>query len=61
MVVDFGDLDKSVQDLTVGESGHVASPHYKDEWPSYYAGKSFPMEFDRIDAAEVLNVKPAQP
>ncbi len=61
MVVDLGDLDKSVQNITVGESGHVASSHYKDEWAAYYVGKSFPMQFDRVDAKDVLTVKPAQP
>ena len=59
MVVDLGDLDKSVQNLPIGESGHVASPHYKDQWPAYYSGKSFPMQFDKVDAKQVLRVKPA--
>jgi penicillin amidase len=59
MVVDFGDLDSSVQNLLAGESGSVASPHYKDQWPAYYTGESFPMEFDHVDAKEVLRVKPA--
>lgn len=58
MVVDFGDLDKSVQNLVVGESGFVASGHYKDEWPAYYAGTSFPMQFEQVDARETLRVKP---
>lgn len=58
MVVDLGDLDNSVQNLTVGESGFVASAHYKDQWPAYYAGKSFPMQFDHVDAKEVLRVRP---
>jgi penicillin amidase len=58
MVVDFGDLDRSVQNLTVGESGFVASGHYKDQWPAYYSGTSFQMEFERVDAREVLRVKP---
>jgi len=58
MVVDLGDLDKSVQNLVAGESGMVASGHYKDEWPAFYAGKSFPMEFNHIDAKEVLRVQP---
>ncbi|HSU61717.1 MAG TPA: penicillin acylase family protein [Bryobacteraceae bacterium] len=58
MVVDFGDLDSSVQNLVTGESGAVASPHYKDEWPAYYIGKSFPMEFNHVDAKQVLHVKP---
>jgi penicillin amidase len=61
MVVDFGDLDRSVQNLTTGESGFVASSHYKDEWPAYYAGKSFPMQFEHVDAKEVLQVKPGRP
>ncbi|MBV8570424.1 MAG: penicillin acylase family protein [Acidobacteriaceae bacterium] len=59
MVVDFGDFDKSVQNLPEGESGHVASPHYKDQWPAYYVGKSFPMEFNHVEAQQTLQVKPA--
>jgi penicillin amidase len=58
MVVDMGDLDKSVQNLTIGESGFVASGHYKDEWPAYYVGTSFPMQFEHVDARETLRVKP---
>jgi penicillin G amidase len=58
MVVDLGGLDKSVQNLTVGESGFVASPHYKDQWWAYYVGQSFPMQFDHVDAKEVLRVRP---
>ncbi len=59
MVADLADWDKSVQNLTTGESGYVASKHYKDEWPAYYVGKSFPMEFERIDAKETLRIRPA--
>ncbi|HLI63318.1 MAG TPA: penicillin acylase family protein [Terriglobales bacterium] len=58
MVVDLGDLDKSVQNLVTGESGFVASGHYKDQWPAYYTGKSFPMQFDHVEAKEVLRVRP---
>jgi penicillin amidase len=58
MVVDLGDLDKSEQNLVTGESGFVASSHYKDQWDSYYAGKSFPMQFDHVAAKQVLHVTP---
>jgi penicillin amidase len=58
MVVDLGDLDKSVQNLVTGESGFVASGYYKDQWEAYYAGKSFPMQFDHVDGKEVLQVRP---
>jgi penicillin amidase len=59
MVVDLGDLDKSVQNLTVGESGHVASSHYRDQWSAFYNGNSFPMQFDHIDAKDVLTITPS--
>ena len=58
MVADVGDWDESVQNLTVGESGHVASPHYRDEWEAYYVGRSFPMEFERVEAKAVLRIRP---
>jgi penicillin amidase len=58
MVVDFADLDRSVQNLTTGESGAVASAHYKDQWPAYYVGNSFPMEFYNVDAKETLHITP---
>lgn len=58
MVVDLGDLDKSVQNLLVGESGFVASGHYNDQWQAYYSGKSFPMQFDHVNAKDVLRVRP---
>jgi penicillin amidase len=58
MVVDLGQLDNSVENITTGESGHVASSHYKDEWPEYYMGTSFPMEFDHIEVKERLIVRP---
>jgi penicillin G amidase len=61
MVVDFGQLDQSVQNLPAGESGFVASPHYKDQWAAYYAGQSFPMEFEHVDANENLRVRAARP
>jgi penicillin amidase len=59
MVVDFGQLDQSVQNLPAGESGFVASPHYKDQWAAYYAGQSFPMEFEHVDGKEQLRVRAA--
>jgi penicillin amidase len=58
MVVDLGDLDRSVQNLMLGESGSVSSSHFEDEWPAYYYGKSFPMQFNHVDAKDILHVKP---
>ena len=49
MVVDFSDLDQSMQNITLGESGQVFSPYYRDQFPAWYKGESFPMPFS--DAA----------
>ncbi|MDP2998657.1 MAG: penicillin acylase family protein [Bryobacterales bacterium] len=58
MVVDLGDLDRSLQNITVGQSGQFLSPHYKDQWKAYDAGTSFPMQFGKIDAKDVLMFTP---
>jgi penicillin amidase len=49
MVVDFSDFDQSMQNITLGESGQVFSPYYKDQFDAWYNGRSFPMLFS--DAA----------
>jgi penicillin amidase len=58
MVVDLSDLDHSLINITTGESGNVLSSHYMDQWDSYYVGKSFPMEFDQVNASSTLTVTP---
>ncbi|HLY59735.1 MAG TPA: penicillin acylase family protein [Terriglobia bacterium] len=45
VVIDFSDFDKSVQNITLGESGQVMSPYYKDQFDAWYNGRSFPMLF----------------
>ena len=51
---DLGDWDNSLLNLPVGQSGHVLSRHYKDEWNAYYAGTSFPMKFEHPDVRDTL-------
>jgi penicillin G amidase len=58
MIVDLGDLDHSMQNITIGESGHRLSSHYKDQWGAYYGATSFPMQFGKVDAKQTLVVKP---
>ena len=38
-----------MQNITLGESGQVFSPYYRDQFSAWYNGKSFPMLFS--DAA----------
>jgi penicillin amidase len=57
----IGDLagwDGSLNNLTIGESGQILSKHYKDQWESYWAGKSFPMQFEKVDPKAELTVEP---
>ena len=49
MVVDFSDLDQSMQNITLGESGQAFSPYYRDQFFAWYNGTSFPLLFS--DAA----------
>ena len=58
MIVDLGNLDGSLQNITVGESGQLLSSHYKDQWSAYYGGTSFPMQFEKVDAKQTLTVTP---
>lgn len=45
MVIDFSDLDNSVQNITLGQSGQPLSPYYRDQFEAWYQGRSFPMLF----------------
>jgi penicillin amidase len=45
MTVDFGNLDGSTLNLVNGQSGQLFSPHFNDQWRSWYQGTSFPLPF----------------
>jgi penicillin amidase len=59
MNVSVGNWDDSLLNLPIGESGHFASSHYKDEWEAYYSGRSFPMEFSKVDVKSSVQFVPA--
>jgi penicillin amidase len=58
MNADLGDWDRSLMNVPIGESGHVLSRHYKDQWDAYYNGISFPMQFGKVDVKSVLEFLP---
>ena len=58
MNADLGDWDRSLMNLPIGESGHVLSRHYKDQWDAYYNATSFPMQFWKVDVKSVLEFVP---
>lgn len=61
MSADLANWDRSLMNITAGQSGHPLSSHYKDQWPRYYIGESYPMQFERVQARSVLRLRPAAP
>lgn len=57
-VADTSNWDNSLLTLTLGESAHVFSGHYKDQWPAYYAGRGLKLEYGKVQAAGTLTLKP---
>jgi penicillin amidase len=60
MDASVGEWDASLLNLPLGESGHVASLHYRDEWDAYYYGKSFPMGFERPEVKSTVRFVPGR-
>lgn len=58
-VADLSQWDASRMNLTLGESGHLLSWHYKDQWDAYRNGTSFPLEFEKVAARKTLTLRPA--
>jgi penicillin G amidase len=57
-VADLSGWDRSLNNITVGESGQILSSHYKDQWEAYYSGRSFPMQFSHMVGKNTLVVRP---
>lgn len=58
MAIDLAKWDASLLNLTLGESGQVLSPHYKDQWEAYRAGRGLPAQFNKIEAKATLTFLP---
>jgi penicillin amidase len=55
---DLADWEQSQFNLPIGQSGQIVSSHYKDQWDAYISGRSFPMEFGKVDAKSTLTFRP---
>jgi penicillin G amidase len=49
LVADLSNFDNSLMEVSTGESGQFASPHYSDQFPEWFAGRGIPAPFS--DAA----------
>jgi penicillin amidase len=45
LIVDFGDFNAATLTLLTGQSGHPASPHYRDHFPRWLTGDGVPLSF----------------
>lgn len=43
--MDWSDVDASTENIVMGESGDPLSPYYRDQWPDWYGGRTFPLAF----------------
>ena len=57
-VADLSDWDRSLMNVSTGQSGQPLSSHYKDQWLSYYVGHSFPMQFSKVEGGDTLQFVP---
>ena len=58
MDASLGDWDASLMEIPIGQSGNVASSHYRDQWSAYYNGTSFPMQFKNVDVKSTVTLVP---
>jgi len=59
-VADLFNWQNSLHNVTIGQSGQPFSSHFRDQWESYYQGRSFSMEFAGVKAKTVLEVVPGR-
>ena len=60
--IDWSNIDAATEDITMGESGNPLSPYYRDQWDSWYNGRTFPMPFtDPAVAAATAHTLRLQP
>jgi penicillin amidase len=54
MTVDLSNLDHSTLNIVNGESGHLFSPYFNDQWAAYSGGTTFdwPFSESEVKAAE---------
>jgi penicillin amidase len=57
-IADLGAWDNSMMNVTTGQSAQALSGHYTDQWSRYYQGLSYPMQFNKVDADDTLEMVP---
>ncbi|HLH17945.1 MAG TPA: penicillin acylase family protein [Bryobacteraceae bacterium] len=58
MNADLGDWERSLLNVTIGQSGQIFSSHYRDQWEHYYTAQSYPMQFGKVEAGSTVVLRP---
>jgi len=57
-IADLGDDEGFYLQIIAGESGHLLSGHYKDQWKDYYDGRPRRVSFSKPEGVSVLRLQP---
>lgn len=57
-IADLGDDEGFYLQLVTGQSGHLLSGHYKDQWKDYYDGRPRRVSFREPESVSVLRFQP---
>ena len=47
LTVDFSNFDNSTLNIVNGQSGHLLSPYFNDQWDAWYHGTTFPLPYSQ--------------
>jgi penicillin amidase len=50
--MDWSNPDASTENIALGQSGDPMSPWYRDQWPAWYGGTTFPLPFSPQTVAD---------
>jgi penicillin amidase len=57
MTVDFSNFDNSTLNIVNGQSGHLLSPYFNDQWDAWYHGNTFPLPYSEAACARAVQHK----
>ncbi len=57
-IADLSNWEQSLYSITIGQSGQPFSPHFRDQWDEFYAGRAFPLQFATVQPQDTMRVNP---
>jgi penicillin amidase len=60
MNADLADWERSLLNITTGQSGQIFSSHYRDQWEHYYYAQSYAMPFGKVEAKGTVEFQPGR-